>query len=150
MRYEYTDGKNADFIALCGELDDYLNRLVGGEENRREYVQYNKTDDIDNAIVAYDGDVPAGGAAFKRYDSKRAEVKRVFVRREYRERGTALKLMTLLEKSAKSEGYDYLILETGEPLVEAMRLYKKIGFEIIDNYGQYKDMPDSVCMMKKL
>lgn len=60
------------------------------------------------------------------------------------------KLMELLENAAKEQGFRYLILESGEPLVAAMALYRKIGYEIIPNYGPYKDMPDSICMKKKL
>lgn len=59
-------------------------------------------------------------------------------------------LMEQLENAARKKGYRYLILESGEPLVAAMALYKKIGYKIIPNYGQYKDMPDSICMKKKL
>lgn len=53
-------------------------------------------------------------------------------------------------RAAREQGYRYLILESGEPLVAAMALYRKLGYEIIPNYGQYKDMPDSICMKKKL
>ena len=38
----------------------------------------------------------------------------------------------------------------GESLVAAMALYRKLGYEVIPNYGPYKDMQDSVCMKKKL
>ena len=58
--------------------------------------------------------------------------------------------MELLEERAKNKGYKYLILESGEPLAAAMSLYRKIGYKVIPNYGQYKDMPDSVCMKKEL
>ena len=34
MRIEYTDGRDRNFIELCHELDDFLNEIVGGEENR--------------------------------------------------------------------------------------------------------------------
>ena len=56
----------------------------------------------------------------------------------------------MLEGAARDQGYRYLILESGEPLVAAMALYRKIGYAIIPNYGQYKDMPDSICIKKKL
>lgn len=55
-----------------------------------------------------------------------------------------------LENVAKAKGYRYLILESGEPLVAAMALYKNIGYVTIPNYGPYIDMPDSICMKKKL
>lgn len=47
-------------------------------------------------------------------------------------------------------GFRYAILESGEPLANAMALYKKMGYKIIPNYGQYVDMPASVCMSKKI
>lgn len=150
MRFEHTDGKNKDFIELCHGLDDFLNELVGGEENRAEYIPYNTLDDIHDVIVVYYGDIPVGCASFKRYDDECAEVKRVFIKEEYRGRGISKILMELLEGKGRSQGYTYFILESGEPLVAAMALYKSMGYEVIPNYGQYKDMPDSVCMRKKL
>lgn len=86
MRFEYTDGRSHDFIALCRELDAFLNECAGGEENRAEYVPYNRLDDIHDVVIAYDGDIPVGCAAFKKYDGECAEVKRVFVKQEYRNR----------------------------------------------------------------
>lgn len=150
MRFIYTNGENPDFIGLCHDLDDFLNELVGGEKNRAEYIQYNKLDDIHDVIVAYDEDTPVGSAGFKKYDDECAEVKRVFIKREYRGKGISKKLMELLEERAKNKGYKYLILESGEPLAAAMSLYRKIGYKVVPNYGQYKDMPDSVCMKKEL
>ena len=150
MRFIYTNGENPDFIGLCHDLDDFLNELVGGEKNRAEYIPYNKLDDIHDVIVAYDEDIPVGSAGFKKYDDECAEVKRVFIKREYRGKGSSKKLMELLEERARNKGYKYLILESGESLVAAMSLYRKIGYKVIPNYGQYKDMPDSVCMKKEL
>ncbi len=150
MRYLYTDGRNPDFIELCHGLDDFLNELVGGEEKRAEYIQYNQLEDIHDVIVAYDDAVPVGSAGFKKYDDECAEVKRVFVKQAYRGKGISIKLMELLENAARKQGYRYLILESGELLVAAMALYRKIGYKVIPNYGQYRDMPDSICMKKKL
>ena len=150
MRFVYTDGSSLDFMELCHELDDFLNELVGGEENRAEYILYNQLDDIHHVIVAYDDDIPVGSVSFKKYDDECAEVKRVFVKEEYRNKGIANELMELLENTAREQGYRYLILESGAPLVAAMALYRKIGYKVIQNYGQYRDMPDSICMKKKL
>lgn len=150
MKFVYTNGGNSDFIELCHSLDNFLNELVGGEENRAEYIPYNQLDDIHDVIVAYDDDIPVGIVSFKKYNDECAEVKRVFIKQEYRGRGISNKLMELLEKVAREKGYQYLILESGEPLVAAMALYRKKGYKVIPNYGQYKDMPDSICMKKKL
>ena len=107
MRYAYTDGTNKDFIELCHGLDDFLNELVGGEENRAEYIPYNTLDDIHDVIVAYDDDMPVGCASFKKYDDKSAEVKRVFIKEEYRGRGVSKELMERLEEKGRNEGYTY-------------------------------------------
>ena len=150
MRFVYTDGSSLDFMELCHELDDFLNELVGGEENRAEYIPYNQLDDIHNVVVAYDDDIPVGSVSFKKYDDECAEVKRVFVKEEYRNKGIANELMELLENTAREQGYRYLILESGAPLVAAMALYRKIGYKVIPNYGQYREMPNSICMKKEL
>lgn len=150
MRFEYTDGCNKDFIELCHRLDDFLNELVGGEENRAAYIPYNKLDDIHDVVLAYDGEIVVGSASFKKYDDESAEVKRVFIKEEYRGKGISKELMNLLEDVAKKKGFKYLILESGELLVVAMALYRQIGYEVIPNYGPYRDMADSVCMRKKL
>lgn len=150
MRFEYTDGSNKDFIQLCHGLDDFLNELVGGEQNRAEYVQYNKLDDIHDAVIAYDDNIPVGCASFKKYDAEHAEVKRVFVRREYRGQGISKELMKKLETRAVEQGFKYFILESGEPLTAAMALYRKTGYKVIPNYGPYVNMKDSVCMKKEL
>lgn len=150
MTVIYTDGNNSDFIELCHGLDSYLNELVGGEEKRAEYIPYNQLDDIHDVILVYDNGIPVGCASFKKYDNECAEVKRVFIKQGYRGKGISKMLMEQLENAARKKGYRYLILESGEPLVAAMALYKKIGYKIIPNYGQYKDMPDSICMKKKL
>ena len=150
VRFEYTDGSNKDFIELCHKLDDFLNELVGGEENRIEYVQNNKLDDIHDVILVYDNNSPVACASFKKFNDECAEVKRVFVKKEYRGMGISKELMELLEKQAKERGFQYFILESGELLVSAMALYRKIGYRVIPNYGQYVDMDESICMKKKL
>lgn len=101
MRFVFTDGNNADFVALCHGLDDFLNEIAGGEENRAEYILHNSLEGIHDVVIAYDGDVPVGCVSFKRYNEECAEVKRVFVRPEYRGVGVSKTLMKLLEDAAR-------------------------------------------------
>ena len=42
MRFVYTDGSSLDFMELCHELDDFLNELVGGEENLQIAAYYGR------------------------------------------------------------------------------------------------------------
>ncbi len=150
MKLVYTNGRNADFIALCTLLDEYLNEIAGGEQNRAQYIPHNFTEDMDDVVIAYDGAEPAGCAAIKRFEAACAEVKRVFVRDSHRGRGISKLLMAALEQKAREKGCNTLILETGEPLRAAMGLYRSIGFRVIPNFGPYKDMPESVCMQKRI
>jgi len=150
MEFIYTDGCNQDFIKLCRLLDDYLNKIVGGEENRKQYIPYNKLEDIHDVILAYDNSTPVGCASFKFYDNNTAEIKRVFVKKEYRGKGISKELMNLLEKRAIDKGFNTFLLETGAPLVEAMGLYNQLGYLVIENYGQYKNLKESICMQKRL
>lgn len=150
MNFIYTNGSNLDFIELCHLLDCYLNEIAGGEKNRSQYIQYNALNDIKDVVLAYKNDKPIGCASFKYYAANTAEVKRVFVMKEYRCNGISKQLMELLENRAREKGIDKLILESGEPLVEAMGLYYSIGYKVIENYGQYENMPESICMGKIL
>lgn len=72
------------------------------------------------------------------------------MKKEYRRKGFAKFIMQALEQKARDNGYSKLILETGNVLRAAMQLYGDIGYEVIENYGQYADMPESVCMAKLL
>ena len=134
IKYTYTDGNNNDFKYLCGFLDAYL--------------PHNTVENVHDVFIAYDGLNPIGAATFRYYSEDTAEVKRVFVKDEYRGIGLSRKLMNLLEEKAKEKGFTRFILETGEPLVAAMHLYRSLGFTVIANYGPYKDLTESICMEK--
>lgn len=150
VKIVYTDGKDKDFIELCRLLDDNLNEIVGGEKQRVQYNQYNTLENIHDVVLIYDDQLAVGCASFKCYDEGIAEVKRVYVRKEYRGQGISKQLMGCLEERAKNKGFHTLILETGALMVEALGLYHKLGYSIIENYGPYKDMKESVCMQKYL
>jgi GNAT superfamily N-acetyltransferase len=150
LKCVYTDGRNQDFIELCRQLDENLDELVGGFEQRKNYVQYNTLENIHDVILFYDKDNPCACASFKHYEEDTAEMKRVFVRQEYRGQGISVELIQTLETLAKEKGYRNMILETGKPLVAATKLYLRMGYKVIDNYGQYKNLAESICMNKVL
>lgn len=150
MEYVRTDGKNRDFIENCRLLDLDLDRRVGRQIKRDKYQKYNQLDEIREAIVVYDGHQAIGGGAIRRYDDETIELKRVFVHNEYQGQGIGSRLVMLLIEWAVELGYQRMILETGELLVESCALYRKLGFQVIPNYGPYVDMPESLCMARDL
>lgn len=143
-----TDSSNKDFIELVCLLDKELQIRDGAEHTF--YAQYNKIDKIKNVVVAYEDDVTVGCGAIKEYEPGTMEVKRMFVKDEYRSKGIATFVLLELEKWTRELGYSKCILETGLKQPEAIRLYTKNNYSVIPNYGQYAGVDNSVCMEKVL
>lgn len=143
-----TDASNKDFRNLVAILDAEL-KITDGDEHEF-YNQYNKLDEINHVIVAYEGSRPVGCGAIKKFDAITMEVKRMFVIGEDRGRGVATKVLKGLEQWTTDLGFQRCILETGTRQEEALALYKKNNYKIIANYGQYKEVSNSVCFEKKL
>lgn len=143
-----TDSENPDFRKLVTLLDSYLREMDG--EDHSFYSQYNKLDKIHHVVIAYDDEQPAGCGAIKRYTAKAIEIKRMYVHPEHRQQGVASKVLLELEGWARELEFDSCILETGKRQSEAISLYKKMGYQIIENYGQYSGVENSICMEKLL
>jgi putative acetyltransferase len=92
--------------------------------------------------------IPAGCGAFRKYEANVAEVKRMYVKPEYRSAGIASTVLKELEKWAAELEYSSCILETGTLQPEAVRLYTKNGYEVIPNYGHYAGVERCICMRK--
>lgn len=150
MEFKRTTGKDIHFIENCRLLDMDLDRRVGKKIKRDKYAKYNQLDEIKEAIVVYDNNKAVGGGAIRKYDNDNAELKRVFVNPQYQGQGIGTRLVSLLIEWASELGYKRIILETGELLAESCSVYKKLGFQVIPNYGPYADMPESLCMARNL
>lgn len=141
-----TDSDNNDFKALVKLLDADLAIRDGADH--AFYAQYNHIDKIKNAIVAFIDDKAVGCGAFKKISDSTVEIKRMYVVENLRGQGIAQKVLTELEKWAGELNFSECILETGKKQPEAIRLYQKVGYTIIKNYGQYEHVENSVCMTK--
>ncbi len=143
-----TTSSNIDFITLVNHLNNYL-KIMDGEEHDF-YSQYNGIESLKNVVVGYINNKPVGCGAFKNFDANRVEIKRMFTSIEFRGTGVAGEILKELEKWAKELAYSYCILETGKRQIEAVQFYKKNKYQIIDNYGQYIGVANSICFEKKL
>lgn len=150
MNFKYCNGSDQDFAQLCAQLDDYLNCIAGGVQNRKKYIPYNQPDSIQYAVILYDGDTPVGCIGLRHYAKGVAELKRLYILETYRGLGLSKLLMEEIEKLAMTLEYYNLILETGMVLHAAMALFHHMGYHKIPNYGQYITMRHSVCMAKEL
>jgi putative acetyltransferase len=148
IRVKRTDSENQDFIGLVKHLDADLAERDGNEHSF--YAQFNKINKIKYVVVAYENSQPVGCGAIKEYTPNTMEIKRMYTLPEYRGKGIASKVLSELEIWATELSYEKCILETGKKQPEAIALYKKNGYKLIPNYGQYAEIENSVCFEKDI
>lgn len=143
-----TNSDHPDFISLVRLLDADLARRDGEEHSF--YAQFNAIAKLKHVVVAYENARAVGCGAIKEQAPGTMEVKRMYVLPESRKSGIATLVLTELERWANELGYQTCVLETGKRQPEAIGLYKKNGYQIIPNYGQYIGVENSVCFAKQL
>lgn len=143
-----TDSQNQDFKNLVNLLDADL-AVTDGDEHTF-YDQFNKIDNIKFVIVVYNDNDPIACGAIKEFDPNTMEIKRMYVIPSSRSKGIASKVLLALEKWAVEMLYSRCVLETGIRQPDAVALYRKNGYKIIPNYGQYIGVANSLCFEKIL
>ena len=143
-----TDSSDIDFIQLVKLLDADL--AIRDGTDHIFYSQFNKIDSIKHVIIARQDNEAVGCGAIKMFDAQTAEVKRMYCLPEKRGKGIASAVLSALEVWAEELSYSACILETGFKQPEALSLYKKSGYFLIENYGQYQGVANSVCFKKIL
>lgn len=153
LRFVRTDSTNLDFQALVRLLDAHLSDINGDDD--AFYSSFNGIQHLRHVVLAYNNNVPVGCGALKEYHDANhpmgtVEIKRMFVKETERGNGIAQGVLKELENWAREEHFTTSVLETSKHLASAIRLYQKSGYTSIPNYGQYAQMPMSVCMEKAL
>ena len=72
---------------------------------------------------------PAGCIALRRVDGQRAEAKRLYVRPEFRGRGTGLALLEWVIGEARAAGYREMLGDTMPVMRRALAMYERLGFQ---------------------
>ena len=137
-----------DFLTLTRELDAELKGIYGSLQ--AVYDRHNVLDPIDTAVVGYVNAEPMACGCFKQIDTERVEIKRLYVKPNFRRKGFSSEVLRTLEAWAAELGYPTALLETGKGQPEAIGLYRKFGYQIIENYGPYRGMETSLCMQKHI
>jgi putative acetyltransferase len=143
-----SDSDDGAFIGLVKALDADLAKRDG--EDHSFYSQFNKIDKIKHVVVAYENGIPTGCGAIKELSPDSMEVKRMYTLPGSRGKGIASQVLAELERWAAELSYEKCLLETGKRQPEAIALYKKRGYRLIPNYGQYAGVENSVCFEKVL
>ena len=127
---------------------EYMNMLIEGDSTFITYMaQQNYDDEIAHLDVKYrepenrlyllyvDGHV-AGSIGMLKFDDCSCELKRLYLKQEFRGRGFGDFLVDKIIEDAREAGYEYMLLDTMPFLPEAYSLYKKHGFYDIEKYRE--------------
>lgn len=141
-------------------FSEYTNMLVTIDPSFSLYLDIQHYDDeaLDPAAkyalpngrlyLALHGGKVAGCIALRPLSDDRCELKRLYVRPQFRGNGIAGMLCERILEDAVKTGYREIYLDTLPELSDAIRLYEKLGFTYTDCYN---DSPlDRTIFMKKI
>jgi putative acetyltransferase len=138
-----------DVRSLVAELNAVLLQLTPPEHCHHLTVEQMAGADTTVFIARDDGAAVACGA-LKRHPGGIGEVKRMYTRPSHRGRKIGERIVALIEATARSEGLQRLVLETGDRHHAAWKVYENAGFARCGPVLDYPDVKWSVFYDKQL
>ena len=138
-----------DAIQLIDELEAHLAPQYPRESRHGLSVQQLISQGVAFFLIRRD-DACAGCGGVKLFGAEYGEVKRMYVRPQYRGLGLAKMMLAHLERYALAQGVYLLRLETGIHQHEAIGLYESVGFHRVPPFGSYHEDPLSLFFEKRL
>jgi putative acetyltransferase len=138
-----------DAKALIAELEAYLIPLSPPESRHGYSVEKLIKEDVSFFIIRDNGN-PVGCGGLKLFGTDYGEIKRMYVRPQYRGLGFAKLMLNHLSEYARKHGISKLRLETGIAQRDAIALYERSGFQSIPPFGEYKPDPLSRFYEKEI
>ena len=98
-----------------------------------------------------DGEL-VGVGAMRRLDTEHAELKSMHILTKSRGLGVGKAMVAHIEEFARRSGIERMSLETGtnEAFRPARELYKSLGYQSCDAFGDYVLSEDNMCMTKSI
>lgn len=141
-----------------GQLfSEYTNMLIEGDASINEYLKIQNYEEelkhleqkygLPNGrlyLAYYDGKL-AGCIGLRKIDDENCEMKRFYVRPEFRGKHIGNQLIKKIIKESKEIGYKHMLLDTLPFLENAIFMYKKCGFYEIQSYNN-SPMDTSIYM----
>lgn len=126
---------------------EYTDMLISNDNNFANYLNLqNYDDELENLEVKYG--LPfgrlyliyynkelAGCIALRKINSKSCEMKRLYIRPQFRRIGLGTHLIKKIISDAREIGYSAILLDTLPFLQDAIKLYKSFGFYEIESYN---------------
>lgn len=139
-----------DAVDLIGQLDEHLMAHPYPAQSRHAFsVEKLLREKVVFFITRYEEQL-AGCGGIKMFGTDYGEVKRMFVRPEFRGKGLGKAMLLHLADYARANGAGLLRLETGIYEVEAIGLYERFGFARRTPFGEYFEDPLSVYFEKSI
>jgi ribosomal protein S18 acetylase RimI-like enzyme len=85
-------------------------------------------------LIAHWHNEPLGMVAYRAISPTMCEMKRMYVKPEFRGEGIALKLVLRLIDKARRSHFEFMRLDTLPAMTSAIRLYRRLGFIEIEPY----------------
>lgn len=138
---------------------EYTDFLIKNDTEFAEYLQIQNYDaELQNLntkyglpagrlYLAYYGDELAGCIGLKKIDINNCEMKRLYVRPQFRGKHIGRMLAEKIIHDAREIGYKHMLLDTLPFLQSAVFMYKKLGFYETDSYN---DSPMDASIYMKL
>lgn len=138
----------ADAIAMINELEAHLAQLYPTGSRHGFSVKKLLAEGVPFFLLRFEG-TPAGCGGVKLFGTEYGEIKRMYVRPQFRGKGFGKLMLDHLADYALANGVTLLRLETGIHQSEAIGLYERMGFRRILPFGSYTDDPLSLCYEKQ-
>ena len=138
-----------DAICLITELQAHLEGHYPPESRHGFSVEKLLAEGVAFFLLRTDG-TPAACGGIQLVGGEYGEIKRMYVRPQFRGSGFAKRMLAHLTAHARAHGVTLLRLETGIYQPEAIGLYERSGFYRIPPFGRYTDDPLSRCYEKRL
>lgn len=130
LAWEFVDWLCERYPELLDEIEEYL--VQQKFEQRLDDLLTCFTPPDGECLLEIESDDPLGIVMLKPYGDNMCEMNRMFVRSAARGKGVAKALCNQLVTRAQELGYKSIILSALDKHVEAVALYKSVGFKIDD------------------